>query len=242
MKISETRPVSEVAAVRGRAAKTGEGTKAASSPRAIADSASVMGIPENELTPKVREAIMTLMAEVDHLRRELEGTKSRLAQVERLADEDPLYPILNRRAFVRDLSRVLSYSERYDTPASLLYFDVNDFKRINDTYGHPAGDEALKHVARTFVENVRDSDSVGRLGGDEFGIILAHADRAAALEKAQSLAEIIRTTPFGWQGKEVSLNVAYGVYTFRPGEDAGAALAAADKAMYANKGAAIAED
>jgi diguanylate cyclase (GGDEF)-like protein len=194
-----------------------------------------MGIPEAELTPKVRDAIMTLMAEVDRLRKELNSTMSRLVDLERLADEDPLAPVANRRAFVRELSRVMSYTERYGSPASLLFFDANEFKEINDTHGHAAGDEALRHIAKTLVENTRESDVVGRIGGDEFGVILSQADEKAAHEKAETLVQALRSTPAKWEDHEIPVDVAYGVYTLKPGEDAGDALAKVDKAMYANK-------
>ena len=180
---------------------------------------SVMGIPEPELTPKVRQALVTLMEEVGRLRGDLERTRERLAHPERLADQDTLIPIANRRAFVRELSRVMSYVERYETPSSLVHFDVNSFKEINDTYGHAAGDEALHVVSNIFLQSIRESDVVGRLGGDEFGIILAHTDRAGAIEKAEALVESMRRAPFTWAGKRIQLEVAYGIYTFQAGED-----------------------
>ena len=193
------------------------------------------GLPEPELTPKVRQALVTLMEEVGRLRGDLERTRERLAHLERLADQDTLIPIANRRAFVRELSRVMSYVERYETPSSLVYFDVNSFKEINDTYGHAAGDEALHVVSNIFLQSIRESDVVGRLGGDEFGIILAHTDRAGAIEKAEALVESMRRAPFTWAGKRIQLEAAYGIYTFQAGEDPGRALAKADRAMYAHK-------
>ena len=236
MKIGDTRPVRGVSAVsRGADKRPTKGGGETVAPRPIADSATVMGIPEAEFTPKVRAAIMTLMEEVALMRRELETTQRRLSDVERLADQDALLPIANRRAFVREMSRVASYSMRYHAPASLVYFDINGFKAINDTYGHAAGDAALQSVAELLVRQVRESDIVGRLGGDEFGVILVHADEAIANTKAQSLAEAIRSNPLDWEGERLNLDVAYGVYALKPGVDIGEALAKADKAMYAHK-------
>ena len=205
--------------------------------RRAPDTLSIMDIPPNELTPKVREAIMTLMAEVDHLRQEIEEQRARVSNLERLADQDPLTPLVNRRAFVRELSRIVSFSERYGTPASLVFFDMNGLKAINDTYGHAAGDAALQRVAVVLMDNIRESDLVGRLGGDEFGVLLAHADEAAAMEKAHQLIETIEAQPLVWEGAEIPVTLAYGSYTFKGGEDANAAIAAADKAMYARKNA-----
>jgi diguanylate cyclase (GGDEF)-like protein len=208
---------------------------APSAPRAPADSASVLGIPDHELTPKVRDALMRLMAEVDQLRRDLEQSRERIAFLERLADQDALAPIANRRAFVRELSRIMAFSERYDSAASVIYFDVNGLKPINDTHGHPAGDAVLMKIADMLVENVRESDIVGRLGGDEFAVILSQADEATASEKARALVQKIEAEPLDWQGHAIPIRVSYGVYTFRGGDSAGEALAAADRAMYAHK-------
>jgi diguanylate cyclase (GGDEF)-like protein len=194
----------------------------------------VMGIPEAEFTPKVRAAIMALMEEVDKLRRELQQSQQRIAYLEQLADQDSLTPIANRRAFVRELSRMMSFAERYDTPSSVIYFDVNDLKVINDSLGHAAGDAVLAEVAQTLVKNVRDSDFVGRLGGDEFGVILAYADQTVANEKAVSLSAAISAHPATWQGKTINISVSWGAHSFRGGDAAGA-LDAADRAMYMQK-------
>ena len=83
-----------------------------------------------------------------------------------------MLPLLNRRAFVRELTRYISFAGRYNTPASLIYFDLNHLKKTNDTLGHAAGDAVLAHFTEVLTAHVRDSDSVGRLGGDEFGVLL----------------------------------------------------------------------
>ncbi|MBI3453370.1 MAG: GGDEF domain-containing protein [Rhodospirillales bacterium] len=194
-----------------------------------------MEIPEAEFTPKVRAAIMALMAEVEKLRRELQQNQSRIAYLEDLADQDTLTPVANRRAFVRELSRMQSFAERYDTPSSVIYFDVNGLKKINDTLGHGAGDAVLAHVANSLVQNIRDSDFVGRLGGDEFGVILAYTDQIKANEKAASLAEAISSQSVTWEDNKIAVAVSYGTYAFRGGEDAARAIDAADRAMYARK-------
>lgn len=239
MKIDPKSP-REVGAARGvQRATPGKGgaserarTGGVATPR---DVTTVMGIPEAEFTPKVREAIMALMAEVDALRRELQMTQSRLKNLEQLADQDTLAPIANRRAFVRELSRMLSYAERYGTPSAVIYFDVNGLKQINDTFGHSAGDAALTRIAELLSRNIRESDVVGRLGGDEFGVILSHADEPAAVDKAAQLAKVIADTPFDWQGKAIKLSVSWGSHAFSSGGDPAHALDAADREMYARK-------
>ncbi len=195
----------------------------------------IAGIPETDLTPKVRQALQMLMSEVQRLREDLRQAHQRVGFLEKLADEDSLVPVANRRAFVRELSRMAAFAERYNTPSSVLYFDINGFKQINDQHGHAAGDAALKHIATVLAENIRESDIVGRLGGDEFGVILAQSDQANAAEKAAGLAALIIRSPAEWNGVSLRLSVSYGMFTFSGGENAGEALARADRAMYAQK-------
>jgi diguanylate cyclase (GGDEF)-like protein len=207
----------------------------ASAVRPVSDTTEVMGIPESEFTPRVREAIMKLMAEVDTLRRELQASSKRIESLEKLADTDPLTPVPNRRAFVRELSRMMSFSERYSTPASVVYFDLDGLKQINDAHGHAAGDAAIVHVAATLSANVRDSDFVGRLGGDEFGVILPYTDQPTATVKGATLAQAVAESPLDWKGQAIALSVSYGAQAVTPGMDAAGALDAADRAMYVQK-------
>jgi len=221
-----------------RASAAGAYTRAgrpADSATVEAVSANVLGIPQDEFTPRVRDAIMTLMAEVDSLKRELDKTRDRLDEAEKNADRDQLLPVLNRRAFVRELSRTISIGSRYQTPASLIYFDLNDFKIINDSYGHAAGDSVLSNFARVLGENVRDSDTVGRLGGDEFGVLLSHADQSQAHKKADQLAVRLRAAPVSWNGVILNVSFAYGAFELKDGLSPDAAMARADEAMYAHK-------
>jgi diguanylate cyclase (GGDEF)-like protein len=201
----------------------------------IAPSASVLGIPESEFTPKVRDAIMGLMNEVDDLRRELTQTRARLDEVEKTADQDGMLPLLNRRAFVRELTRYISFAGRYNTPTSLIYFDLNRLKQTNDTLGHAAGDAVLTQFAKVLKTQVRDSDSVGRLGGDEFGVILSHANQEKALKKADALAKALEASPAEWNGNVIPISFAYGAFELKSGDNPDLAMARADQAMYEQK-------
>ncbi len=235
MKIEDTRPVSGARAAAARKAEAASVVGAPEAAPSIGDFISIAGIADGELTPKVRASIMILLQEVDRLRREIEDNKSRISFLERLADQDSLVPVSNRRAFVRELSRQMSFAERYGTASTVVYFDINGLKRINDTHGHAAGDAAIRHVAEALVRNVRESDIVGRLGGDEFGVILTNADRVVASEKAAFLAAEIQARPLDWEGKRLKLDVAHGAYTFKGGDDVSKALDEADRDMYARK-------
>ncbi|MFO0295235.1 MAG: GGDEF domain-containing protein [Rhodospirillales bacterium] len=241
MKI-DTRSPREIGGAYGtqRMAAAGAARDASSSASAngARDMTSVMGIPETEFTPKVKQAIMALMAEVDALRRDLQVAQTRIKNLEQTNDQDTLTPIANRRAFVRELSRMMSFSDRYGTPSAVLYFDVDGLKEINDTLGHAAGDAALLQVARILADNVRDTDTTGRLGGDEFGMILANADEAEAAEKAESLARAIERTPLVWKGRTMPLSVSWGSYSFRSVVDPLQAIEEADREMYQRRRAA----
>ncbi len=233
MKVEDTRSPRAGQAVKPERAADGGGQPAA--PRAFADTTSVMGIPEAELTPKVRQAILALMGEVERLRQELERTQARVGYLEKLADQDSLAPVANRRAFVRELTRFLSFAERYGTPSSLIYLDVDGLKKINDTYGHAAGDAALLQIANTLIANVRRSDVVARMGGDEFAVLLSHADENTATEKARAIVATIGSHPLEWSGTAIPLSLAFGVHTFTGGENTSEAIAAADRKMYNRK-------
>ncbi len=209
-------------------------TQAAPSPRA-ADISTVLGIPHAEFTPRVRDAIMRLMGEVDQMRQELANQRRRVAQMEIDADQDVLLPCLNRKAFVRELSRILSFVERYGLPASLVYIDLDNFKDINDRHGHAAGDAALLQVCEVIKGHIRESDLLGRLGGDEFGLLLAKANQREAEIKADLISQIIKASPLVWSGRAIHLSFTTGAYEFRPGENPAEAIARADRAMYDRK-------
>ena len=207
-------------------------TGAASAPR---DAASIMGVPEAELTPNVQRALLSLMGEVDQLRKETERLRGRVRELESLADHDVMLPVLNRRAFLREVSRALALAERHNAPSALVFIDLNGFKAVNDTYGHAAGDAALHHVSALLSAHVRETDSVGRLGGDEFGVVLTLTGPQGAEAKAQELVDLIDNTPFDYAGRQLNVGAAWGTQPLVAGHNADEALAEADAAMYARK-------
>jgi diguanylate cyclase (GGDEF)-like protein len=219
-----------------RRRRTDAAEHADAGPAVLADIPDLAG---DAVTPALREAVTRLAAERDRLRDELAKSRSRIAALERLADEDALTPVANRRAFVRQLTRMIAFTHRYGVPASVVYFDVNNMKQINDAHGHPAGDAALRHIATVLRENIRSSDIVGRLGGDEFGVILAQTDEAQAHNKAAALAHAITETPLRWGEFSIPVSAAYGVYAFTGADDPQQAIEAADKAMYRQKRAIV---
>jgi len=213
---------------------SGAASAGASSLRAP-DSASIMGVPEAELTANVQRALLSLMGEVDQLRRETEALRAKVRDLENLADRDVFLPVLNRRAFLREVSKALALAERHDAPSSLIYIDLNGFKAINDAHGHAAGDAALRAVADLIAAHVRETDAVGRLGGDEFGIVLTLTPVSAAERKARELVETLEATPIIHEGRQLQVGAAWGVRALEAGVDVNTAMAEADAAMYARK-------
>ena len=173
--------------------------------------------------------------EIERLERALASARSRIADLENVVDEDPLVPVLNRRGFVRELERTIAYVRRYGTQASLIYFDIDEFKSINDAHGHAAGDAALMLLGRLLVENVRRSDLVGRLGGDEFAVVLHRADAVQAARKAETLAAIVAGTGLAPDGPDIVIGLSWGVAELSLTDRAADVLSRADKAMYARK-------
>ncbi|MGI8610752.1 MAG: GGDEF domain-containing protein, partial [Sphingomicrobium sp.] len=165
------------------------------------------------------------------------------AMVERLdelAHLDPLVELPNRRGFLRQLEGLIARVKRYGDDAAMLFVDFDGLKRINDSHGHRAGDEALIRVSQLLVGGVRNGDCVARLGGDEFGILLEHADQAIADETASRLDERIAECNFSHAGAALPLRVAIGVGIIRADDDPETVMARADQAMYVKKAAAAA--
>lgn len=222
------------AAIRKRAlAQAGAQSAAA---RALpVDQAGFLGVSEAEMTPAVRGALTTLLTEIDDLRGEVARLKAKLAEAEGLADRDPLTPLLNRRAFMRELARVQTFSRRYSSPASLIYFDLDDFKSINDRFGHAAGDAALKTIAERLTGLVRESDIVARMGGDEFAVLLVQATQRTAEAKAEALARTLESSPIQFGDWSAPIHLSYGVREIPAEGDAESIVAEADAAMFLRK-------
>jgi diguanylate cyclase (GGDEF)-like protein len=188
-----------------------------------------------ELGLSRRDVSQAAIDVIERLTAERNDLVARLAAAEELADRDSLAPTLNRRAFLRDLHRTMSEVERYKTPAAVIYIDLDGFKALNDAYGHAAGDAVLRHVGLVLLDSVRESDVVGRLGGDEFGVILNRATADEARAKAMSLSDHINNSAILHAGIAHRIRASVGVHPIALAEDPETAIARADEAMYADK-------
>ena len=207
--------------------------------KARRDLVRAIGLNPDALPRDVSAAVEALAGEVLRLREDRAKLRDALKNAANLADRDTLCPIFNRRAFEREVTREIALAERYGTPLCLVFIDLDRFKLINDRFGHATGDKVIQHVAETLVENVRQSDIVGRLGGDEFGIVLTHAELADAQTKAQALEAIISSLTVrdaeGDDAESVQLGASCGVVLWQPGRDAAGLIAEADETMFRRK-------
>jgi len=182
-----------------------------------------------------RDVSDAALAALERLAAERDSLAEQLAAAEAMADRDALAPVFNRRAFLRELHRTMSEVERYKTPAAVLYLDLDGFKALNDSYGHAAGDAVLRHVGLLLIDSVRESDVVGRLGGDEFGIILNRASAEEAHVKAAALSDKLNSAIILYEGMSHRIRASFGVHAIALVEDPETAIARADEAMYADK-------
>jgi diguanylate cyclase (GGDEF)-like protein/PAS domain S-box-containing protein len=165
-------------------------------------------------------------------RRRFEG------QLQYLADHDALTGLMNRRRFEEELERAVALSRRYGTAGAALLLDLDNFKLVNDTLGHQAGDDLIRSVAALLLGHLRETDVLARLGGDEFAVLLpeATADETEAI--ADRLRDAVRRQAVGVGGKPLHVSMSVGVANLEPEEMTGEELLVrADVAMYAAKDA-----
>ena len=195
----------------------------------------LLGIPQAEFTASVRRAIWALLGEARSLRGELEQTRTLLRKAEQDVDRDHLLPVLNRRAFLRELDRQIDSATRYATPTSLAYIDLDGLKTVNDAQGHACGDALLVHFSSVLLSVLRSSDVVGRLGGDEFGLILLHTTEIQGRTTCSRIAGALEGRPLNWRDLTIPIRSTIGLVQIAAGTNAETALAAADAAMYREK-------
>jgi diguanylate cyclase (GGDEF)-like protein len=152
------------------------------------------------------------------LRASLADLQSRYADLERRVESDPLTGLPDRRRFLAEVERAVGQAQRHGTPSAVLFIDVNGLGRINHARGFLAGDAALVHVAAQLSALIRATDTVARIGGDSFGLILDHLDPNSAIETSERLARCIAAAPADLGGSQASVTVSIGVTSILPGD------------------------
>jgi two-component system, cell cycle response regulator len=182
-----------------------------------------------ELLARVRAAARTKT-----LQEELVGQGRRL---ETMLHEDPLTGLFNRRYVLTRLAGLISGARRHGRPLSVAMIDIDHFKRVNDAYGHDAGDAALVATTMAMRDRLRAEDELGRLGGEEFLALLPDATSAAAEIVAESLRASVESVRSRLDGLELAVTVSVGWATWDSEEDADALVKRADMALYSAKNA-----
>lgn len=160
-----------------------------------------------------------------------------MININNLTTQDFLTKLPNRRKLIIELKKMIEISKRYGKPLSILLLDIDDFKAINDTYGHDTGDITLINISKILKDSVRESDIVGRYGGEEFLIILSNTDNNAALQVAEKIRAKIESFNFRLnEHNNIKLTISIGVASmYKHGEDIDSLIKAADISLYKAK-------
>ncbi len=168
--------------------------------------------------------------------RDITEMKHLMAQLETLSITDPLTGLYNRRYLMMRLEQEVSLAKRYGRNFLVFMLDLDDFKLINDSLGHRAGDQMLRQVAEIMKNQLRDTDVVARYGGDEFAGILITNELQQGEKVLSRILETLRNTSFEWQGHSISGSFSAGLTSFQcSGEDSESLLTIADMALYKAK-------
>jgi diguanylate cyclase (GGDEF)-like protein len=187
----------------------------------------------NEDYEQLTQRLESLLREKEELTRRLEAANSELR---RLATTDALTNVANRRHFTDALREALDECTKIGTPVTLLLLDVDHFKNINDSYGHAIGDDVLKVIADRIARSVRDVDLVGRIGGEEFAILLPDTVEMHGMEVAERLRRCLSDAPLTCpNGLVLNISASFGGTTTQAGivvPNPDLFLSQADRAMY----------
>ncbi len=168
-------------------------------------------------------------------RRALTSMQEELAETRQLLNEDALTGALNRRGLDQTLMREIARAQRLDAKLSLAMVDLDFFKKVNDQYGHEAGDQMLVHFSSLIKSVLRKSDALVRYGGEEFTLILPDTDGRGAHFVLARLQQLMSKSPLVFEGKQINTTFSAGIATLRSEENGHALLRRADEALYAAK-------
>lgn len=182
-----------------------------------------------------REAAQRAMSAAVRAEHEIVTLRERIVRLECLVSTDELTGVLNRRGFEAELRRTLDLAQRHGETGVLLFVDLDDFKSVNDTYGHAAGDKVLRHVALLLKKSVRRSDVVARLGGDEFVVLLTKACATGGKTRRIALEQTLRSAVVHWHDCVIKVGASVGARPYGPCDECDVLIRDADERMYAQK-------
>ena len=176
-------------------------------------------------------SVVTYNSFVDHTITTIKLEES-TKKLEFLSSTDDLTQISNRRKYEQNFKKEISRSKRTDIPISLIMFDIDHFKRVNDEFGHVVGDEVLIKLAESTTSQIRLEDTFARYGGEEFVIILSNSTLEKAMQKTKSIQQNLKKVVFD---KDITITLSFGVTQYIPGEDSEEMFKRVDKALYEAK-------
>ncbi len=184
---------------------------------------------------KVHQELEMLSSKIDRMEQESYHLKDKLVAAHQKAIRDPLTGLPNRLAYDERLAIEIARRKRYQVPLSLLIWDIDNFKQINDSFGHKAGDKTLILIAKLLSQYCRETDFVSRFGGEEFTMLLSDTDDQSALIAANKLRLIIEKTAFHSNGKKIAITISCGITQFTNDDSTESAFNRADQALYTAK-------
>ena len=179
--------------------------------------------------------VQKLLVRLNELEQESNNLKARVQQERMQAQMDTLTGIANRLGYENRLAQEYARWKRFANPLSLVVWDIDHFKRINDDYGHAAGDKALKTIATLLAGKVRETDYLARYGGEEFVLIMPGANAESARLVAEKLRETVESSGFHFKGAPVSITISAGIAEFSEGDSPSGVFERADKSLYEAK-------
>tara|TARA_B100001063_G_scaffold103346_1_gene96434 strand:- start:6908 stop:8641 length:1734 start_codon:yes stop_codon:yes gene_type:complete len=186
---------------------------------------------ESELTAQLAD----MQQKLHEMEKLAEVAQHAIEEQRKKAMHDALTGLPNREAYDQRLDQEITRLQRYGNKLSLMVCDIDLFKRINDNYGHLAGDKVLKIIAKSLQINLRDSDFIARFGGEEFVALMPETSREEAKLVADKLRQKIENSPFSFKKEPVQITISFGISEFAQNESADEVFARADKALYEAK-------
>jgi diguanylate cyclase len=190
---------------------------------------------EQDWHQQAEEGEQALRQRLAALEKESSELRSRMLEAHHMALLDTVTGLPNRLAYEERVEQELARWKRFGSPLTMLIWDVDDFKSINDRFGHQAGDKALRVIAQSLKARLRETDFIARFGGEEFVCLLCGAEGDEALNVAEQMRRSVESNGFHSQGKPVPVTISCGVASFREGDQLDKVFSRADKALYQAK-------
>lgn len=201
----------------------------------LSETARLLGATPLPTDESKRSDLLRLALALAEAEQIIKKQRAEIEKLEALSLNDELTGLFNWRGFNRQVAAGLAEAQRTGIGGVLIYVDIDDFKKINDTYGHAAGNQVLREIARLLSHKVRQHDSVGRLGGDEFATLLTRTSAAQGFRRVRDIAQALEQFSILHDGTAIAVTASVGAVAFSPDDSTEALLERADRRMYDSK-------